>query len=79
MGKHGNKLVVTFLILVIVGVLATVRREAAHNPTFDPGAYATLEDCLRNIPEEWSEGSLDHTRAEAGCRYVQTSSKPTQP
>jgi hypothetical protein len=62
----------TFIILVIVviGIVALLFREATRGPTFRADDYGTLQECVANIPIEWARGSLEYTGAEAACQYA---------
>jgi hypothetical protein len=67
--KRVNLIVGAALVLVLIGVGAMLLREATHGTTFRAADYATLEECMRNIPREWLLGSLERTRAEAACHH----------
>jgi hypothetical protein len=69
MMKRGNLIVLVVLALVVVGVSALLMREATHGTTFRAAEYATIEECMANIPREWLLGSLERTRAEAACHH----------
>jgi hypothetical protein len=67
--KRGNLIVLVVLVAVVVGVSALLMREATHGTTFRAAEYATIDECMANIPREWLLGSLERTRAEAACHH----------
>ncbi len=66
--SRGRLWTALFLVVVVVGILFALYREAFNGPVFDPRAYPTLQACMAAIPAEWQPGSLDRQQAEAGCR-----------
>ena len=74
--KPMTKVTLLILALVAAGIMAALMREATENPTFRPADYASLQECLRNIPTEWLEGSLERTGAETSCGYVHAPAAP---
>jgi hypothetical protein len=68
--KRATKLTLLVLALVTVGIMAALLREASENPVFRAADHATLEECLRSIPAEWLDGSIERTGAETACRHL---------
>lgn len=67
--KMVTKLTLLVLLLVIGGITLSLVRETSSGPSFRAADYGSLEECLRNIPETWLEGSVERTGAETACRY----------
>jgi hypothetical protein len=67
--KRSSMITLVVLVgsLVLVAVLVT--RYGMGGPTFRASEYATLQECMANIPREWGLGSLERTRAEQACHY----------
>jgi hypothetical protein len=59
-----------FLVLIVALIMAALVREAARGPTFRAEDHANYQDCLRAIPAEWLQGSMDRSGAEDACFYV---------
>lgn len=72
MMRRGTKLTLLVLVLLIGGIVAALVRETARGPSFRAGDYASLEECLRNIPADWLDGSIERTGAETACRHLHT-------
>lgn len=68
-----NQITVGFLVVVVVGLIALLYREAASGPTFRAGDFDTYAECIRNIPREWLPNSLERQGAETACLYVHQS------
>jgi hypothetical protein len=73
--KRATKLTLLVLALVTIGIMAALMREAAENPAFRAADYESLGECLRNIPAEWLDGSIERTGAETACRHVHSQAK----
>lgn len=76
--KRITKLTLLVLALAAAGIMAALMREATENPTFRAADHASLQECLRNIPAEWLDGSLERTGAETACGYVHAPAAPAQ-
>ena len=63
------------LTAIVLGIIAALLVEAAAGPTFRAEDHASYEECVRNIPSEWSRGSLQRTGAEDACGYVHRRSR----
>lgn len=68
MVSKGTLWTALFLVVVVVGILFALYRDAFNGPVFDPSKYPTMAACMAAIPPQWQPGSLDRQRAEAGCR-----------
>lgn len=68
--KRATKLTLLVLVLTAFGIVAALMREASENPSFRAADYENLTECLRNIPEEWLDGSVERTGAETACRHL---------
>lgn len=67
--KKGSRVTVLVLAVIVIGLIALLMREAMSGPVFRAADYASYEDCIANIPQEWAPGSLEQTGAEAACGY----------
>lgn len=56
--------------IIVLVIMAALFMEASSGPTFRPEDYASYAECMRNIPSEWSPGSLQRSGAEDACMYV---------
>ena len=63
---------VTALILglIVIGITVALLIEASRGPSFRAEDYASLDECLANIPAEWAPGSMTRDGAEQACRFV---------
>ena len=57
-------------------ILLALVRETGSGPSFRAGDYDSYQECIRNIPEEWSPGTLARDGAEDACFYAH---RPTEP
>lgn len=62
---------IVFLVLVVGGLFWALLREASSGATFRAGDHATYEACIRAIPAEWRQGSLERSGAEDACGYLE--------
>jgi hypothetical protein len=67
--KTSTKVTLAVLVGALVLAAVAVTRYGLGGPTFRAGDYATMQECMANIPMEWGPGSLERTRAEAACQY----------
>lgn len=76
--KPGTKFTLLVLVLVIGGIVAALIREAGRGPSFRAGDYTSLEECLRHIPADWLDGSIERTGAETACRHLHAPRMPSR-
>lgn len=74
MMKRATKLTLLALVLTTVIILVALVKEAGENPTFRASDHDSLEECLRNIPTEWLDGSIERTGAETACMHLHSGS-----
>lgn len=67
--KRATKVTLLVLVLAIGGIVAALVRETSAGPSFRAADFTSLEECLRQIPESWLEGSIERTGAETACRH----------
>jgi len=65
-----NQITAAFLVVVVVGLIALLYREAVSGPMFRAEDYDTYAECMHNIPREWLPNSLERQGAETACLYV---------
>ncbi len=65
-----TQITAAFLVLVVVGLIALLYREAVSGPTFRAEDYDSYAECIRNIPREWLPNSLERQGAETACVFV---------
>lgn len=68
--NRGTMVTALVLGLTLVAVTVALLMEANSGPSFRPQDYATLQECLANIPAEWAPGSLQRDGAVEACQYV---------
>jgi hypothetical protein len=68
--RRGTKVTLLVLVLAVTGIVAALVREAGRGPSFRAGDYDSLAECLRHIPADWLEGSIERTGAETACRHL---------
>lgn len=68
--KKVTKLSLLVLLLAIGGTMLALVRETSEGPSFRAADYTSLEECLRNIPAAWLDGSVERTGAETACRHI---------
>lgn len=76
MSKLGNKLVIATLVVLVIGIFVALMIETSRNPTFRAEDYESLEECLENIPRDWTGGTVEGMGAEAACRHLHAPSRP---
>lgn len=64
-------LTILFIGVVVVGLVAALFQEAMRGATFRAEDYATYDECVRGIPAEWRQGSLERSGAEDACGYLE--------
>jgi hypothetical protein len=69
--KHFNRIGLVVLAVAVAGIIILLMREAARGPTFRAEDHASYEECMRNIPPQWLPGSLERTRSETACHFIQ--------
>lgn len=74
--RSGKLITVVFLAVALAVILGVLLLESARGPSFRPGDYADLAECLRNIPAEWRPGSLEHDGAQTACAYAHGRDRP---
>lgn len=68
--NRGTLATAVVLGLMLIAVTVALLLEANQGPTFRPGDYDTLQECLANIPAEWAPGSMQRDGAVDACGYV---------
>lgn len=68
--KMATKITLLVLVLIVGGIVFSLVRETSAGPSFRPGDYETLEECLGAIPAAWLEGSVEQIGAETACRHL---------
>lgn len=68
--KMVTKLTLLVLLLAIGGIILSLVRETSAGPSFRAADYGSLEECLRNIPADWLDGSVERIGAETACRHL---------
>jgi len=67
--KTITNLTILVLLLAVGGITYALVRETAAGPSFRAADYGSFEECLRNIPAAWVEGSVERVGAETACRH----------
>jgi hypothetical protein len=67
---RSRHLTILFFVVVVAVILGALFLETSRGPTFRAADYADVNECIRNIPQEWRPGSLEREGAEATCYYV---------
>jgi hypothetical protein len=65
-----TRITALFLVVVVVGLVALLVREAASGPTFRAEDHDSFAECMANIPREWLPNSLERQGAETACMFV---------
>jgi hypothetical protein len=65
-----TRITAVFLMVVVVGLVALLVREAASGPTFRAEDHDSFAECMANIPREWLPNSLERQGAETACMFV---------
>lgn len=70
-----TRITAVFLVVVVVGLVALLVREAASGPTFRAEDHDSYAECMGNIPREWLPNSLERQGAETACMFVHQRSR----
>lgn len=68
--KKITKLSLLVLFLAVCGIMVALVRETSDGPNFRASEYDSYEECIRNIPSTWLEGSVEQMGAETACRHL---------
>ena len=68
--KKSGWLTLAVLVLIAIGIVVALMREATSGPVFRAEDHASYEECLAAIPAEWEAGSLARSGAQDACGYV---------
>jgi len=77
--KRSTLITLAVLLVVAGAIVVALVREASSGPSFRAADYGSLEECLRAIPSEWVEGSIERSGAETACRYTHAPAAPARP
>ncbi|HLU24224.1 MAG TPA: hypothetical protein VKZ58_00765 [Longimicrobiales bacterium] len=72
----GKLITVVFLVVALAVIVGVLLLETSRGPSFRPGDYADLAECLRNIPSEWQPGSAEYEGARTACAYTHGHGQP---